>query len=127
MADTTDTARARSRVSYVLVVHDAEHRLSAISGALRKELVVRECFALHEAFAELAARSYACVIVRASGAVAADFLRRIRDSIWRDVPIIFVCGADASDRRDLERERATCVSEQTPPDEVLALVRAVRT
>lgn len=129
MTDRTETARRRPRLAHVLVVHGATQPLGAICDALRRECVVRECTSAHEAFAELAAREYACVVCRVGRSVAAsEFHRQVRASSWRDIPLVFVFGSDAStdDVDYFHREGANWVTEHTPANEVLALVRAVR-
>ena len=129
MSDALETTRRRPRLARVLVVHATAQPLEAICDALRRELVVRECVTAEEAFAELGSRSYDCIVCRVGRAVAAaDFHRRARASTWREVPLVFVFGADAStdDVDYLHRQGANWLTEHASPDEVLALVRAVR-
>ena len=127
-SDTRSTARSSSRLARVLVVHAAK-ALEPVCEGLRRETIVRECASAHEAFEELEARAYACVVCRVGRTIAAaEFHRRVRASTWRDVPLVFVIGVDAStdDIDYLHREGANWVTEHTPAIEVVALVRAVR-
>lgn len=129
MSDATTTSRKSSQLARVLVVHEKEHRLDEICEALRQTTIVRECGAAHEAFDELAQRSYACVVCRVGRSIAAaEFHRRVRASTWRDTPLVFVIGKEAStdDADYLHREGANWVTEHATAAEVVALVDAVR-
>ena len=129
MTEATTTSRKSSQLARVLVVHEATHPLVEVCEALRQTCIVRESSAAHEAFEELAQRSYACVVCRVGRTVAAaEFHRRVRASSWRDTPLVFVIGKEAStdDVDYLHREGANWVTEHATAAEVVALVDAVR-
>jgi DNA-binding response OmpR family regulator len=123
------TSRKSSQLARVLVVHEAGHLLAEICEELRKVAIVRESAAAHEAFDELAQRAYACVVCRVGRSIAAaEFHRRVRASSWRDTPLVFVIGKEAStdDVDYLHREGANWLTEHATAAEVVALVNAVR-
>jgi len=130
VTEANTTSRRSSQLARVLVVHEKEHLLDEICEELRKVAIVRECAAAHEAFDELAQRAYSCVLCRVGRTIAvAEFHRRVRASTWRETPLVFVIGKEAStdDANYLNREGANWVTEHTPAAEVVALVEAVRT
>jgi DNA-binding response OmpR family regulator len=130
VTDATTTSRKSSQLARVLVVHEPAHPLGDVCEELRKVAIVRESSAAHEAFEELAQRAYACVVCRVGRSIAAaEFHRRVRASSWRNTPLVFVIGREAStdDVDYLHREGANWVTEHATPAEVVALVDAVRT
>jgi DNA-binding response OmpR family regulator len=129
VSDSITTSRRSSQLARVLVVHEPVHPLTEICEALRQTCIVRESAAAHEAFEELAQRSYACVVCRVGRSIAAaEFHRRVRASSWCDTPLVFVIGKEAStdDVDYLHREGANWVTEHATATEVVALVDAVR-
>jgi DNA-binding response OmpR family regulator len=128
--DATTTSRKSSSLARVLVVHESLHPLTEICDELRQKFIVRESAAAHEAFAQISQRSYACVVCRVGPSIAAaEFHRLVRASSWRDTPLVFVIGKEAStdDVDYLNREGANWVTEHTTAAELVALVDAVRT
>ena len=129
MGDATTTSRRSSGLARVLVVHEPGHLLGDICDELRRTCIVRECTAAHEAFEELGQRAFACVVCRVGRTIAsAEFHRRVRASSWRDTPLVFVIGKEATtdDVDYLHREGANWVTEHATATEVAALVDAVR-
>jgi PleD family two-component response regulator len=122
-----ETARKKTTLTSVLVVHDAT-RLDAVSEALRARYVVREVATPAEMAAAIEERAYASIVCRVGGSVGVtevDALLKV--STWRRIPAVFVLGKDAStdDLAFVHNAGAHWVTEHAAAAEIVALVRAV--
>ena len=112
---------------FVLVVHDPAEDVSWITEGLRNEYIVHVANDVHQLDDALAARRYASVVCCVGGSVRARDYGPHVARIAPDQRVIFAAGPNATedDLAYVRGARSDWIAHPTPPQEVLALVRAV--
>lgn len=119
-----DTKRARSRLVFVLVVHDPSVDAERLCEQLRELFIVREATTAFDALERLSGGQLACVVCVVGGAIrGGDFLELVKHASPEHVTrLVFVDGEGSA---DFVRGTGASFVPSHEPDEVVAVVRAV--
>lgn len=121
-----DTKRARSRLVFVLVVHDPAIDASALCDELREMFIVREATTAFDALERLSAGPLACVVCVLGGAIGgADFLKLVEHASPEHVARLVFVDARAGGGSDFVRGTGASFLPSSDPKELLAIVGAV--
>ncbi len=126
VTDEATTGRGRIRGVYVLVVHDPTVDVRALCDALTEGFVVREVTTAFDALERLSGAPLACVVCVIGGSIrGADFHTLVTRAAPEQAHRLLFVDPDGSEGEYLEASGAHLLASNAPPQEVLALVRAV--
>lgn len=119
-----DTKRARSRLVFVLVVHDPLVNAERLCEQLRELFIVREATTPFDALERLSGGQLACVVCVLGGAIrGVDFLELVKHASPEHLGrLVFV---DGEGNADFVRGTGASFVPSREPDEVVAVVSAV--
>jgi CheY-like chemotaxis protein len=122
-----DTKRAKSRLLFVLVVHDKAVDAEPLCEQLRDLFIVREATVAFDALERLTGGQLACVVCMVGGAIRGkDFLQLVQHASPEHVSRLIIVDESAGrDAADFVRGTGATFLPSTDVDEVIAVVRAV--